>query len=479
MPSRAPKNRQSKKPGKRSAPKKPKPDQPQRIQRLLAAAGFGSRRQCEELIEAGRVEVDGEIVSKLGTTANPATQKIRVDGVMLRPQKKVYYAVNKPTGVVTTNSDPRGRPRVIDLVPRTERVFPVGRLDLSSEGLILLTNDGDLAQHLSHPKYGVRKVYRVTVAGKVEPITMQKIREGIYIAEGFVKVEGAKILKARPRATELEIVLREGKNREIRRILARMGHKVQTLRRIANGPLRLGDVPAGAYRIVSREEVRKLEAAAQEIRADVEADKGRPKPSGAKSRKSAGKRSSGKQSGAKHSGGEKTAGNRTRRAATSSPRSSKKGSAASNRPGKKKEEFSISIPGFESETSQRAGSVIGGDAGEATERPKSAGRKRKSSGGKQGAGKRGAGKRSAGKRGAGKKGAGGARGSGTAKPSKRGTKKRTVKGKPKRGTKKSPARPAASSSGRGGSRSLKKSGAKKSTGKKRVTGKGATRKRKR
>ena len=230
----------------------------QRLQKVLASAGFGSRRQCEELIELGRVEVDGVIVTKLGTTVDPQVSKIRVDGVNLKPRKLAYYAVNKPVGVVTTNRDPQGRPRVIDLVPPKERVFPVGRLDRNSEGLILLTNDGDLAQQLTHPKYGIRKVYRVTVAGRVDNDTLRKMRKGIYIAEGLVRVEGAKLLKVRPRATDLEIVLREGKNREIRRILARFGHKVQQLRRIAVGSLRLGDTPTGAYRIVTSQEVQKL-----------------------------------------------------------------------------------------------------------------------------------------------------------------------------------------------------------------------------
>ena len=239
------------------------PSQTQRLQRLLASAGFGSRRLCEELIQAGRVEVDGEVVTKLGTTVDPKVQKVRVDGVLLKKQKLVYFAVNKPVGVVTTNSDPHGRPRVVDLVPKSERVFAVGRLDRSSEGLILLTNDGDLAQKLTHPKFGVRKVYRVMVAGRVDGETMKRMRQGIFIAEGRVSVEGAKIIKARGKATEMEITLREGKNREIRRILARLGHKVLQLRRIAVGPLRLGDMPPGAYRIVSREEVRKLQKATE------------------------------------------------------------------------------------------------------------------------------------------------------------------------------------------------------------------------
>ena len=232
--------------------------QPLRLQRLLASAGFGSRRQCEELIEMGRVEIDGAVVTQLGTSVDPSVQKVKVDGTLLKKQKLVYYAVNKPVGFVTTNRDPQGRPRVIDLVPPSERVFPVGRLDRSSEGLLLLTNDGELAQKLTHPKFGVRKVYRVTVAGKVDFESMKKMRQGIYIAEGFVRVEGAKLLKTRSRATEMEIILREGKNREIRRILARLGHKVQTLRRIAVGPLKLGDLPHGAYRVLTSQEVDKL-----------------------------------------------------------------------------------------------------------------------------------------------------------------------------------------------------------------------------
>ena len=270
-------------------------DQPQRLQRLLAAAGFGSRRQCESLIEEGRVEVDGEIAAELGTVVDPKSSKVLVDGVPLRQQKLVYYAVNKPTGFLSTNADPRGRQRVIDLVPNSERVFPVGRLDQSSQGLMLLTNDGDLAQQLSHPKYGVRKVYRVTVAGKIDGETMRSMRKGIYISDGFVRVEGAKIIKSRARATEMEITLREGKNREIRRILARLGHKVQMLRRIAIGPLRIGDLPVGAHRVLSRDEVSRLRKAIEHSRDEVAEETPRRRPAGKGTKKrSAKKKSAGK-----------------------------------------------------------------------------------------------------------------------------------------------------------------------------------------
>ena len=369
-------------PSKRSASKKrgrrssQAADSSQRLQRFLASAGFGSRRQCEELIEAGRVDVDGQIVTKLGSTVDSSVQKIRVDGVLLKKQKPVYFAVNKPVGVVTTNRDPHGRPRVVDLVPPDERVFPVGRLDRSSEGLILLTNDGELAQRLTHPKFGVRKVYRVTVAGKVETETMRQMRKGIYIAEGFVQVEGAKLLKARSRTTELEIVLREGKNREIRRILARLGHKVQTLRRIAVGPLRLGDVPAGAYRVVTPQEVEKLWTAT-EAAAEESATRGRGRRSSQRSgsprsgaaRKGSAKGTTSKMSTSKTS----TSKTSTSKAGPTKRRGTKKAAAA---PKSRKQNIEFN---FSTEQGTTAGSVIGGDADSAETRSSRSRPKRKSS----------------------------------------------------------------------------------------------------
>jgi 23S rRNA pseudouridine2605 synthase len=349
-----PKRSESKKRTRRSSKAA---DTPQRLQRFLASAGFGSRRQCEELIEAGRVDVDGQIITKLGSTVDSSTQKVRVDGVLLKKQKSVYYAVNKPVGVVTTNRDPQGRPRVVDLVPPDERVFPVGRLDRSSEGLILLTNDGELAQRLTHPKFGVRKVYRVTVAGKVETETMRQMRKGIYISDGFVQVEGAKLLKSRSRSTEMEIVLREGKNREIRRILARLGHKVQSLRRIAVGPLRLGEVPPGAYRVVTSQEVEKLWSAT-ETAAEGSGTRGR------------GKR------GTPRKGATRTT---TNKAGTSSTTSAKrrgpqKTTKATKRPTAVKQQTKLN---FSFDQANSTGAVIGGDADSAETRPSRSGSKRK------------------------------------------------------------------------------------------------------
>ena len=234
-------------------------DGPQRLQKVLAAAGLGSRRQCEELITTGRVEVDRRVVTELGTRVDPASQPIRVDGVPLARPKLVYYAVNKPIGVLCTNRDPSGRPRVVDLVPaRDARLFTIGRLDLHSEGLILATNDGELANQLTHPRYGVSKIYRVVVAGCPTRDVLMKLTQGVHLAEGVARAERVDIKSSRKESTVLEMVLREGKNREIRRILARLGHKVEQLTRIAVGPVRLGNLPSGAYRRLSREEVASL-----------------------------------------------------------------------------------------------------------------------------------------------------------------------------------------------------------------------------
>ena len=209
---------------------------PQRLQKVLAAAGLGSRRQCEELITAGRVEIDRQVVTELGTRVDPAQQAIRVDGVVLSRPKLVYYAVNKPSGVLSTNRDPSGRTRVIDLLPtRDVRLFTIGRLDQYSDGLILVTNDGELANQLTHPRYGVGKTYRVVVAGSPTREVLDKLREGVHLAEGMARAERVEVKSARKESTVLEMVLREGKNREIRRILARVGHKVERLTRIAVG----------------------------------------------------------------------------------------------------------------------------------------------------------------------------------------------------------------------------------------------------
>jgi 23S rRNA pseudouridine2605 synthase len=263
-----------------SAPRKNNKPQPLileaskvRLQRLLAAAGLGSRRHCEALIEEGRVEVNGK-VARLGMSVNATEDQIIVDGERLKQQTPVYYIVNKPVGFVSTHYDPTGRPRVVDLVPDRQRLFPVGRLDLSSEGLMLLTNDGELAQLLTHPRYGIAKTYHVVVAGEFTVEMLEKLRRGVRLAEGFAKVDHARIKTPRGRATELEVILSEGKNREIRRLLARLGHKVLALQRVAIGPLKLLDLPLAQYRPLDAGELQRLREAVAERAAE---DAARPK----------------------------------------------------------------------------------------------------------------------------------------------------------------------------------------------------------
>ncbi|GAB6165603.1 hypothetical protein JCM19992_16030 [Thermostilla marina] len=263
---------------RKTSAKRDGPAQGERLQKVLAAAGLGSRRQCEELITTGRVEVDGKVVTKLGTRVDPTRQKIRVDGTPVKQPQRVYYMVNKPDGVVCTSRDPSGRPRVIDMVPADrQRLYTIGRLDLHSEGLILVTNDGELTQRLTHPRFGVPKTYVVQVAGTPEREVLAKLKRGIHLAEGIARVSRVRVRKRHKQSTILELELREGKNREIRRILARVGHKVMRLKRIAVGPVRLGRLAVGHWRPLSSEEVAALRAAAGLTRTENQQGEKSPK----------------------------------------------------------------------------------------------------------------------------------------------------------------------------------------------------------
>jgi 23S rRNA pseudouridine2605 synthase len=223
---------------------------------VLAHAGLGSRRGCEQLILQGRVTINGEIIRELGTRVDPTKARITVDGETIRLESMVYYAVNKPKGYVSTNSDPSGRPRVVDLLPEIpERVYTVGRLDEGSTGLLILTNDGDLANQLAHPRYGVEKVYRALVAGLPTAEMMAKLTEGVWLSDGKVRAKRARIVSRQGEATMLELVLAEGKKREIRRMLAKLGHKVMSLNRVAVGPISLKGLSVGECRSLSRHEV--------------------------------------------------------------------------------------------------------------------------------------------------------------------------------------------------------------------------------
>jgi len=230
----------------------------ERLQKVLATAGIGSRRACEELITAGRVEVDRAVVTQLGTRVDPAAQEIRVDGERLPRVRRVVYLLNKPVGVVTTNYDPAGRPRAVDLVPVDQRLFAVGRLDRTSEGLLLLTNDGELANLLAHPRYGVEKKYLVQVAGVPSAEVLDQLRQGVRLAEGEVHAKRITVRTHNKQSTVLEMVLDEGKNREIRRMLARLGHKVHQLKRVAIGGLSLGNLLPGQSRPLAWTEVETL-----------------------------------------------------------------------------------------------------------------------------------------------------------------------------------------------------------------------------
>jgi 23S rRNA pseudouridine2605 synthase len=230
----------------------------ERLQKVLAAAGLGSRRRCEELILEGRVEVDGQVVRKLGTRVDAQQSRIEVDGEPIRAQKKLYFALHKPRGVLSTNSDPSGRARVVDLIPGQERLFAVGRLDQASEGLILVTNDGELAQRLTHPRFGVEKIYQVQVAGVPTPETLATVRRGVYLAEGFARVVRVKLKSTHKQSAILEMVLDEGKNREVRRLFAKVGHKVMRLRRVAVGPIKLGNLGPGEFRPLTSAEIKSL-----------------------------------------------------------------------------------------------------------------------------------------------------------------------------------------------------------------------------
>lgn len=227
-----------------------------RLQRFLAQCGLGSRRECEELIVDGRVQIDGEVVTKLGTKVSPQSQTVTLDGEKLRIERKKYYLLNKPPGCLCTARDPQGRPTVFDLFPQDgPRLFCVGRLDENTTGLLIVTNDGDLSQKLAHPRYRIHRLYRAQVAGHPDREVFQQLKQGLFFTEGKFQVHDIKPVKKQGQSTWVEITMTEGQNREIRRLLARTGHKVMKLERIGFGSIRLGRVPLGQYRELRRDEL--------------------------------------------------------------------------------------------------------------------------------------------------------------------------------------------------------------------------------
>ena len=231
-----------------------------RLHKLLAQSGIASRRKCEELMLAGLVVVDGEVVTRLGTKVDPRTAVIRVDGKRLPPvSEHVYLALNKPRGVVSTMSDPEGRRTLQDLVSeRSERLFHVGRLDTDTSGLILLTNDGDFAHRMAHPSYEVDKTYVAEVEGEVTKATIRTLLEGVTLEDGPVTVSRARMVTSAPGKSVVELVIHEGRNRIVRRLLDHVGHPVRRLTRTAIGPVGLGGLKDGEVRDLTLDELGEL-----------------------------------------------------------------------------------------------------------------------------------------------------------------------------------------------------------------------------
>lgn len=230
-----------------------------RLQKYLAQAGVASRRAAEEIIRQGRVTVNGS-KAELGSSVDPAKDAVQLDGKPVRlTEKKLYIALYKPRDCVTTASDPQGRKTVFDFLPGLDiRVFPVGRLDYDAEGLLLLTNDGELANRLLHPRYGVSKVYEVKVKGHPDKNALDRLRSGIDLEEGRTAPAGAEVIRSLPTSTWLRIVLHQGWNRQIKRMGESVGHPVLKIKRIAYGPVRLGTLKPAAYRFLTPEEIRRI-----------------------------------------------------------------------------------------------------------------------------------------------------------------------------------------------------------------------------
>ncbi len=235
-----------------------------RLQKVLAQAGLGSRRACEDLIAEGRVEVDGVVVTEQGVRVDPRSAVIRVDGERVPTAPDVVVlALNKPRGIVCTMRDERGRPCVGDLVAdRADRLFHVGRLDADTEGLLLLTNDGDLAQRLAHPSHGVEKTYVATVPAPIGRDVGRRLRSGVELEEGTVKVDSFAVLEALPGRALVELTLHEGRKHVVRRLLEAVGHPVESLVRTRFGPVRLGQQRPGTLRAIDGAELRSLYTAA-------------------------------------------------------------------------------------------------------------------------------------------------------------------------------------------------------------------------
>jgi 23S rRNA pseudouridine2605 synthase len=235
----------------------------ERVQKVLAAAGVASRRACEELIAEGRVTVNGRVV-ELGDRCHPTDDEIAVDGERINTDPdKLYVVLNKPRGVVTTADDPQGRPTVVDLVNLPQRLYPVGRLDQDTEGLLLLTNDGELTHQLLHPSYEVERVYVALVPGPVRKKSLAALREGVELDDGVARARRARVLEEEHGRALVELVMTEGRKREVRRMFAALGLTVERLARVSYAGVELGELRQGKWRFLTQAEIGRLHAAVQ------------------------------------------------------------------------------------------------------------------------------------------------------------------------------------------------------------------------
>ena len=227
----------------------------QRLQKVLAAAGVDSRRKCEELILSGQVRVNNKVVDELPAFVDPERDIITVDGSRIQPERKVYFLFNKPKGVICTSSDPFGRKKAVDFITVHQRIFCVGRLDADSAGIIILTNDSELANILTHPRYGVPKTYVARVKGRVSDETVAKLKKGVWLAEGKTSAGSVEILSRGREESFVEITIREGLNRQIRRMLAKVGLPVKSLKRTHIGKLTARGLGTGSFRTLTNAEI--------------------------------------------------------------------------------------------------------------------------------------------------------------------------------------------------------------------------------
>lgn len=233
----------------------------QRLQKILASAGVDSRRKCEELILEHAVTVNGILINELPAFADPDKDDIRVNGEKIKRPEKLYFLLNKPKGVICTNSDPQGRPKAIDFIDCRERLVCVGRLDVDTTGAIILTNDSELVNRLTHPKYELPKTYQVIIRGRMEGTDVEKLKKGVWLAEGKTRGAAVKVVHRSHSETTLQISIRQGLNRQIRRTFAQLGYKVKSLKRIQIGDIVLKGIAVGNYKSLTKAQIAYLKRA--------------------------------------------------------------------------------------------------------------------------------------------------------------------------------------------------------------------------